>query len=270
MPDRYVVIGNPIAHSRSPDIHAAFAAAAGEDLIYERLLAPLDQFRASANALRASGAKGANVTVPFKLEAFSYATELTPRATRAGAANTLGFDGARVWGDNTDGVGLVRDIEKNLGVSLQGARVLLLGAGGAARGVAGALIDARPGTLAITNRTIAKAEEIARVISGIDVLAVSALAGEAFDVIINATSASLEGQLPAVPPKSFAPGSLAYDMMYGKGETPFLQLAAATGARTADGLGMLVEQAAEAFYLWRGVRPATAPVMAMLKAQTRR
>jgi shikimate dehydrogenase len=270
MPDRYAVIGNPVAHSKSPQIHGAFAAALAQDMTYERLLVPLDHFRPSVEAFRASGAKGANVTVPFKMDAYNYATELTARAQRAGAVNTLGFDGTRVWGDNTDGAGLVRDIEANLGVSIRGARVLLVGAGGAARGVAGALVDARPAKLAIANRTVAKAEDIAQAINGVEALTVASLVDYQFDIVINATSASLEGQLPAVPVKAFATGCLAYDMMYGKGATPFMQLAANAGARTADGLGMLVEQAAEAFYLWRGVRPATAPVMALLKTESAR
>jgi shikimate dehydrogenase len=268
MPDRYAVIGNPVAHSKSPYIHSAFAAALNQDMTYERLLVPLKQFRVDVDAFRAAGAtdaKGANVTMPFKIDAFNYATELTERARRAGAVNTLGFDGARVWGDNTDGVGLLRDIEINLGVAVRGARVLIVGAGGAARGVAGDLVDAHPAHLAIANRTVAKAEEIARAIEGVEALPIAALVDYQFDIVINATSASLEGQLPAVPLKAFAPGCLAYDMMYGKGDTPFMQLAAGAGARTADGLGMLVEQAAEAFFLWRGVRPATAPVMAALK-----
>jgi shikimate dehydrogenase len=265
MPDRYAVIGNPIAHSRSPDIHAAFAAAMNQEMTYERLLAPLESFCATVDALRLAGAKGCNITAPFKLDAFNYATELSSRAKRAGAVNTLGFDGARVWGDNTDGVGLVRDIENNLGINLQGARVLLVGAGGAARGVAGAIADAKPAVLAITNRTSSKAEEIAHETPGMLVLALEALVKYRFDIIINATSASLAGSLPVILSGAFAKDSLAYDMMYSKEATPFMQLAANADARTADGLGMLVEQAAEAFWLWRGVRPATTDVLAAMR-----
>ncbi len=276
MPDRYAVIGNPIAHSKSPDIHAAFAAATNQSMSYERLLAPLGNFRATLDLLRQSGEqdiegnvkgslKGCNITVPFKLDAFNYATELSDRARRAGAVNTLGFDGARIWGDNTDGVGLVRDIENNLGLAIRNARVLLLGAGGAARGVAGALAEAKPAILAITNRTLSKAEEIAQHTPTMQALAVESLSKHQFDIIINATSASLSGDLPAIPRSAFAQDGFAYDMMYSREPTPFMQLAASAGAGTADGLGMLVEQAAEAFWLWRGVRPATAAVLATMK-----
>jgi shikimate dehydrogenase len=276
MLDRYAVIGNPIAHSKSPDIHAAFAAATNQSMSYERLLAPLENFRTTLDAFRQSGAlgskgyiesdvKGCNITVPFKLDAFNYATELSDRARRAGAVNTLGFDGARIWGDNTDGVGLVRDIENNLGVAIRDSRVLLMGAGGAARGVAGALADAKPATLAITNRTLSKAEEIAQHEPTMKALSVESLSKHQFDIIINATSASLSGDLPAVPRSAFAQDCFAYDMMYRREPTPFMQLAADAGARTADGLGMLVEQAAEAFWLWRGVRPATAAVLTTMK-----
>jgi shikimate dehydrogenase len=272
MTDHYAVIGNPIAHSRSPDIHAAFARALDHDICYERLLAPKEGFREIVEALRQSGARGANVTVPFKFEAFQYANKLTPRAQTSGAVNTLRFDGDIVLGDNTDGVGLTRDIVDNLHVALSGARILLLGAGGAAFGVAGALLDARPASLVITNRTFAKAEELAAKYASTGfsntacAMSLADLADQKFDVVINATSASLSNEIPLVPPRCFMPAALAYDMMYGKGETAFLQLAARAGARTADGVGMLVEQAAEAFFVWRGVRPTTAEVIAMLKS----
>jgi shikimate dehydrogenase len=267
MTDRYAVIGNPIAHSRSPDIHALFACEFGCDLSYTRLLAPLGQFRETVESLRTGGARGANVTVPFKFEAFQYATTLTARARQSGAVNTLTFEGHSVVGDNTDGVGLTRDILVNLGVALAGARVLLVGAGGAAYGVVGALVDAEPATLAITNRTEVKATDLAAKYLHADVRALppSALAREQFDVVINATSASLSDALPLVPPACFAPSALAYDMVYGKGQTAFLGVAASAGARTADGVGMLAEQAAEAFFVWRGVRPNTGPVIRMLK-----
>ena len=271
MTDRYAIIGNPVAHSKSPEIHAAFARETRQDLSYERMLAPLDNFRQTVNAWRSSGAAGANITLPFKLEAFEFATERTARAHRGGAVNTLKFDSGKIIGDNTDGVGLCRDIVDNLGFAIAGKRVLLLGAGGAAHGVAGALLDEGPALLAITNRTLHKAEAIVEQLVGNDnahnfrVLSLAALPASRFDLIINATSASLSDSLPLVPTSSFAEGCLAYDMMYGMAQTPFLMLAANSGARTADGLGMLVEQAAESFMLWRGVRPATAPVLTMLR-----
>jgi len=272
MTDRYAVIGHPVAHSRSPEIHAAFARATAQAMTYERLLAPLDGFHVAVDAFRASGARGANVTLPFKLEAYRYANELTERARQAGAVNTLKFDGARILGDNTDGVGLCRDIVNNLKVPLVGARILLIGAGGAAHGVIGPLLSAGPQQVAITNRTFSKADEIARHFSSlgpVKAIRLEDLATENFDILINATSASLAGNLPPVPESCLQPGVLAYDMMYGKGQTPFMALAHAAGARTEDGLGMLVEQAAEAFFVWRGVRPATASVIAQLRAQLR-
>ncbi len=268
MTDRYAVIGHPVLHSRSPEIHAAFARECGMDIQYERLLAPLTGFVATVNAFRDSGASGANVTLPFKLEAFAYASAATARAARGGSVNTLSFIGEKIIGDNTDGVGLCRDIVQNLGQSLQGARILLIGAGGAARAVVGALLDCQPEALAITNRTAAKAQAIMKDFSAeksLCVLGLAELPARRFDVLVNATSASLTASLPLLPPSCFDKNTLAYDMMYGKGLTPFLALAANAGARTADGLGMLVEQAAEAFYVWRGVRPSTAPVIALLK-----
>lgn len=270
MPDIYCVFGNPIAHSRSPAIHAAFAASTGEDLLYTARLAPVDGFAAAVAAFVAEGGRGANVTVPFKEEAFRLCDELTPRAARAGAVNTLSFVAGRILGDNTDGAGLVADIVGNLGFALSGRRILLLGAGGAARGVIEPLLAGAPATLSIANRSADKAEALAAAFS--DIAAVDAgnfakMAGKSFDLVINATSASLSGDSLPLPPGIFAPGALAYDMMYGKGETPFLKLAREQGAaRCADGLGMLVGQAAEAFAVWRGVRPATGPVLAMLRA----
>ena len=268
MTDRYAVIGHPVLHSRSPEIHAAFARECGVDIQYERMLAPLAGFVATVDAFRADGASGANVTLPFKLEAFAYASETTARAERGGSVNTLSFIGEKIIGDNTDGVGLCRDIVQNLGQSLQGARILLIGAGGAARAVVGALLDYQPENLAITNRDAAKAQAIMQDFSAeksLCVLGLAELPARRFDVLVNATSASLTASLPLVPASCFDKNALAYDMMYGKGLTPFLALAANAGARTADGLGMLVEQAAEAFYVWRRVRPATAPVISLLK-----
>jgi shikimate dehydrogenase len=271
MSDRYCVLGNPVAHSRSPAIHAQFAAQSGQDLVYEALLAPLDGFADTVRTFIAAGGKGANVTVPFKEEAFRLCTRRSPRAERAGAVNTLVFAADEISGDNTDGAGLVRDIEVNLGFSLAGKRILLLGAGGAARGVIAPLLACQPASLMIANRSADKAQALAQQFS--DLAAVDAgnfakTAGGSFDVVINATSASLAGEALPLPAGIFAPGSLAYDMMYGKGETPFLALARAQGAaHLADGLGMLVEQAAEAFLVWRGVRPDSRPVLAALRTQ---
>lgn len=268
MIDRYAVIGHPVAHSRSPEIHAAFALECGADIQYERLLADLTGFVETVETFRNGGASGANVTLPFKREAFAYAGERTERAIRGGSVNTLSFVGDKIVGDNTDGVGLCRDIISNLGQSLHGARILLIGAGGASRGVAGALLDCKPETLAITNRTSSKAQAIVDEIgdgTSISAIGLAALPSRSFDVLINATSASLTANLPLVPVGCFGKNALAYDMMYGKGLTPFLALAASTGARTADGLGMLVEQAAEAFFVWRGVRPSTRPVIDQFK-----
>ena len=271
----YCVFGNPIAHSKSPAIHRAFAAACGQDLRYEARLAPLDGFAASVADFVAGGGRGANVTVPFKEEAFRLCDRLSARAELAGAVNTLSFADGEIVGDNTDGAGLVRDIVTNLGVALAGRRVLLLGAGGAARGVIEPLLGERPQSLTIANRSADKAELLAEIFQNsastvnatVDGGNYEKLAGRSFDVVINATSASLAGASLPLPPGLFAAGSLAYDMMYGKGETPFLALARSQGAaRCADGLGMLVEQAAEAFRLWRSVRPATAGVLAELRA----
>lgn len=267
MTDRYAVVGNPVAHSLSPEIHAAFARETGQDIAYTRLLAPLDAFARTVETFRAGGGKGLNVTVPFKGEAFRLATERTERALAAEAVNTLRFDDGRVHGDTTDGPGLVRDIVDNLAVPLAGKRVLLVGAGGAARGVIQALLDTGIETLVVANRTVARARELAeRFGSEVAPRGFDALGDAGFDVVVNATSASLSGEAPPLATGVFAPGSLAYDMMYGKGETPFLAAARAAGAaQLADGLGMLVEQAAESFLVWRGVRPQTAPVLAMLR-----
>ena len=267
MPDRYAVFGNPISHSKSPLIHAAFAAQTGADMVYEAILAPLDGFAAAIEAFRAAGGRGGNVTVPFKEQAYALC-EPSARAREAGAVNTLSFEGDRIIGDNTDGAGLIADIVGNLGYSLAGRRVLLMGAGGAARGVLGPLLQGGIEKLVIANRTPDKAVMLAThfadVHNGVEGCAYAALEG-GFDLVINATAASLAGELPPLPDDVFAPGALAYDMMYGR-DTPFLAFAHARGAVCADGLGMLVEQAAEAFAVWRGVRPDTAPVLRMLRA----
>jgi shikimate dehydrogenase len=267
--DRYCVIGNPIAHSKSPAIHAEFARQTGQRLDYERCLAPLDGFTATVRELVAEGYKGANVTVPFKLEAAALADTLSERARAAGAVNTLSFTAAGIAGDNTDGAGLVADITGNAGVAIGGARILLLGAGGAARGVILPLLQQRPRELVIANRTAATAEALAATFGahGVPVSACTfaALDGR-FDIVVNATSASLAGDLPPLPPGLFGAGTLALDMMYAADPTPFMQFAASLGATARDGLGMLVEQAAEAFFVWRGVRPATAALLAAMRA----
>lgn len=267
MTDRYAVIGNPVEHSRSPQIHAAFARATAQDLAYGRLLAPLDGFRATARGFFAAGGCGANVTLPFKEEAFRLADRLTDRARLAGAVNTLRADPDGLLGDNTDGEGLVRDLH-NLRVPLRGARILLVGAGGAARGVLQPLLDQAPGLLVIANRTVSRAAELACRQPGVTATSFAGLSGSRFDVVINATSASIAGEVPPLPGALFGAGGVAYDMMYGKGETAFLAWARGTGAAVlADGLGMLVEQAAEAFFVWRGVRPPTAAVLEGLRRE---
>ena len=266
--DRYVVIGNPVAHSLSPDIHARFARATGEALAYERLLVEPGDFARAARGFFAAGGRGANVTLPFKVEAFDFAQERTPRAEQAGAANTLAARGAVVLGDNTDGAGLVRDLTANLGLELAGKRILLVGAGGAARGVVGPLLALSPAMLTVANRTSERAKELAlrfRHAGPVEGVGLDAM-GEGFDLVVNATSTSTRGETLALPGGVFAAGATAYDMAYGAAARPFLDRARAAGARTSDGLGMLVEQAGESFYLWRGQRPDTAGVIAALRA----
>lgn len=270
MTDRYAVIGNPIAHSKSPRIHAAFARQTGQDISYEAILGPLDAFRETVLAFRAAGGKGMNVTVPFKIEALHLADHLTPRARQAQAVNTLRFDTTGILGDNTDGIGLVNDIEQRLAFPITGKRVLLIGAGGASRGAMLPLLEAGPTELSIVNRTRSKAEELKQQFAAhphIAALGFADLPGRSFDLVINATSAALTGG-PSfdLPAGLFSDGALAYDMMYGNNETAFQQAARQCGAsQTADGLGMLVGQAAEAFYLWRAVRPDTTPVLTALR-----
>lgn len=272
-PDRYVVIGNPVEHSKSPRIHTLFAEQTAQTLTYERLLAPIGDFSSSVREFIAAGGRGANVTVPFKEEAFSLADQLSARAAAAGAVNTLRFDSnGTVFGDNTDGAGLVRDITANLCRSLHAKQVLLLGAGGAARGVILPLLLEGPARLYIANRTPAKAAALVNEFSALpdtppgllDGGSFSKLADQHFDIIINATSAGLSDTPLDLPEGLFAEGALAYDMVYGR-DTPFMQQAVTAGAQVADGLGMLVEQAAESFCIWRGVRPETQPVMQALR-----
>ncbi len=271
VPGRYAVVGNPVAHSRSPWIHAQFAVQTGERIEYGALLAPLDGFASTLVAFRAAGGKGANVTLPFKAEAFALSDARSARAEAAGAVNTLDFSGEGIRGDNTDGCGLARDLVQNLGFSVTGRRVLLLGAGGAARGVLQPLLEERPAGLVVANRSVDKARSLVAALAGrvpgpVAVCGYDELAGERFDLVINATSAGLSDAPLPLPPGLYSPGSLAYDMVYGK-ETAFMRTARSGGAgRVADGLGMLVEQAAESFFVWRGARPATGPVLAALRA----
>ena len=269
MTDKYAVIGNPVSHSKSPLIHKMFAEQTGQDISYEKIESPLDGFADTTAQLRGDGYKGCNVTVPFKFEAFQLCKQLTGRARAAQAVNTLRFENGEILGDNTDGAGLIADIEQNLGCKLLFKKVLLMGAGGAAHGVIWQLFNAGA-SIVIVNRTLDKAQLMASEFTSYGTVFTSSyegLAGKQFDVVVNATSSSLSNKLAPLPKGVFAPGSLAYDMMYGK-QTPFIKFAREQGAAIAsDGLGMLVEQAAEAFYKWRGVRPDTAPVLAKLRLQ---
>ena len=261
MTDRYALIGLPLGHTKSPAIHAEFARNTNQDLTYEAIEAPADGFAATVDRFRAAGGRGINVTLPFKVDAFAYATDRNERARLAGAVNCMKFEGDRAIAENFDGVGLVNDIRINLDRSMRGRRVLLLGAGGAARGALLPLLEAKPALLAVMNRTVAKAKALGEQFGSHGNLVTGGyadFAGERFDLVVNATSASLRDELPPVRPDAFAAGCLAYDLVYGKGMTPFLRVAKEAGAeRIADGIGMLVEQAAEAFVWWRGVRPET-------------
>jgi shikimate dehydrogenase len=264
MTDRYAVLGNPVAHSKSPVIHAMFAAQTGEAIEYTRVFCPMDGFEASVSAFAAAGGRGCNVTVPFKFDAPRLAARVSERAQRAGAANVLRFDGIDDWfADNTDGIGLVRDIELGAARPIEGSRVLLIGAGGAAAGVLGPLLERRPAVLVVANRTNARAQALVDRHPGASARPLGDCGGP-FDIVINASASSLHGAAVPVPPAVLRPGALAVDLMYGAPAQGFLGWAAAHGAVPRDGLGMLVEQAAEAFFVWRGVRPATAPVLAAL------
>jgi shikimate dehydrogenase len=263
MGDRYALVGNPVAHSKSPLIHAAFARATFQDLEYGLIEAPLDGFATTVERFRLGGGRGLNVTLPFKQEAFTLCNRVSDRARVAQAVNTLVLETG--FGDNTDGIGLVHDLSRNL--NYQFRNVLLLGAGGAAQGVVGALLEAGAGRVVIANRTVSKAQALAARFPGASACDYHGLEGQfegQFDLVINATSAGLADDAPPLPPGILRSGVLAYDMVYGR-ETPFLAAARTAGARTCDGLGMLVEQAAESFFLWRGVRPQTRPVLEKLR-----
>ena len=263
MTDKYAVIGNPIGHTKSPLIHSTFAKQAGQDIAYRAIETPLDGFRHAVDDFRAAGGRGLNVTAPFKLDAFAYATDLTEQAQLAGAVNALKFEGDRVLAQNFDGIGLESDIVNNLGFPIEGRRVLLLGAGGAARGALLPILAQKPDRLLVVNRTESRAYALAEQFAGYGNLSASSYPElgamhASFDTVINATSASLRGELPPVHPDVFSSDGLAYELAYGKGLTPFLRLAQGAGVRhLADGVGMLVEQAAEAFAWWRGIRPDT-------------
>ena len=270
-PDRYAVFGHPIGHSQSPRIHAWFAAETGEVLTYDAQDVKAEQFPAAMAEFLAAGGRGLNCTVPLKELAFRRADALSERAQRAKAVNTLKVlpDGA-LFGDNTDGAGLIRDLTSNLGLMLRGQRLLILGAGGASRGIIEPLLEQQPTRLTIANRTAKKALQLAHEFSDLGPVTGSGLAdlkSEHYDLILNATAASLSGDLPDLPPGLLAPGGSCYDLAYGKKPTAFVHCGQAHDARlSVDGIGMLVEQAAEAFQLWRGIRPDTAPVIAALEA----
>lgn len=267
--DRYAVMGNPIAHSKSPEIHTYFAEQTCQDMVYDKILVEEGSFTRQAQQFFADGGQGLNITVPFKEEAYAFADQLTPRAQQAGAVNTLALqkDGTTL-GDTTDGAGLAADLQAKQW-PVQGRNILVLGAGGAVRGIMQALLDQQPALLVIANRTLSKAETIAELFRShgkLQACEFGELAGGAFDLIINGTSASLAGDLPPLPEGVVRPSSAVYDMMYGAEFTPFLRWAQDQGAeQLADGLGMLVGQAAESFYLWRGIRPEVKPVEEALR-----
>jgi len=267
-PDYYAVMGNPIAHSKSPFIHTAFARQTGQLMRYEALLVGLSEFTQAVDDFQARGGKGLNITVPFKPMAWQLADFRSERAERAGAVNTLWFDEqGRRQGDNTDGIGLVRDLSHNHGYRMENQRVLILGAGGAVRGILEPLLQENPAQCVIANRTLAKAQELAHWFP-LTTVSYDDLIHHTFDLIINGTSASLQGERLPLPAGLLAPGGWCYDMMYAAHPTSFMQWGLAQGAaQVLDGLGMLVEQAAEAFYLWRGIKPDTLPVIQQLRTQ---
>jgi shikimate dehydrogenase len=270
MTDRYAVMGNPVAHSKSPRIHAQFAGDTKQALVYGTELVALDGFVAAAQAFFASGGKGLNITVPFKQEAWALVAQRSPQAELAGAVNTMFLDEqGRLQGHNTDGIGLVRDIKQNHGGVLQGKRILILGAGGATRGILLPLLQESPLSICVANRTVSKAYELAELFASYGAVTgcgFADLVDQQFDWVLNASSASLQGELPPLPDALLAPGAWCYDLMYAKEPTIFCRWATEHGAvQSLDGLGMLVEQAAESFFLWRGVRPQTAKVLASLR-----
>jgi shikimate dehydrogenase len=272
-PDKYAVVGYPIAHSWSPFIHGLFAKQTGHAISYSRLEVPPEALNDRVVEFFAAGGQGLNITLPHKQAACLIARERTPRAEMAGAVNTLALRNSGLFGDNTDGAGLIADLTRNLSFDLRGTRVLLLGAGGAARGVLGPLLEADPEYLEIANRNEDRAKELAHEFSTLGTVhgcGFDGIASTTFDLVLNATSASLQDTIPPIPPAVIGPTTLCYDMAYGKGDTAFTRWSKSAGAGRAEtGWGMLVEQAAESFLIWRGVKPDTAAVIAAVKSDTR-
>ena len=269
-PDQYAVFGNPIRHSKSPEIHAAFAAQCGQNMVYRTHLVEDGLFAETARRFFSNGGKGLNITVPCKVDAFRFADSLSERARRAGAVNTLARqDDGTIYGDNTDGIGMVRDMLENLAWDVAGRRILMLGAGGAVRGILGPLLARKPSHVVLANCTVTKARALAAEFAELGEVrgcSYEGLAGSQFDLVINGTSASMSGELPPLPPGILSESACCYDMMYAANPTPFMHWAAAEAAwAVSDGLGMLVEQAAESFCIWRGVRPNTAPVIEQIR-----
>jgi len=273
--DRYAVMGNPIAHSKSPDIHKLFAKQTQQDLSYEAIFVETEKFKPSVHDFAHAGGKGLNITVPFKQQAWELATQRSQRAELAGAVNTLSLnDDDQYVGDNTDGIGLVRDLTNNHNINLQNLRILIIGAGGAVRGVLLPILEQQPQSVIIVNRTQRKAEKLAELFTAfghISPLSFEQLSGKSFDLIINGTAASLQGEVPPVPANCINETTNLYDMMYASEPTPFMQWGTQHGAKSCiDGLGMLVEQAAESFFIWRGVRPDTQLVINTLRAHMKK
>jgi len=269
MPDRYAVIGNPIKHSKSPQIHSAFAQQEKVQISYERILAEENTFTDTVNQFKQHGL-GLNITVPFKIEAYQQCVELTPHAQAAKAVNTISFNSSGEWlGANTDGIGLLRDLKDNLNCNLSNKKILILGAGGASRGILLPLLGERPTHIIIANRTVEKAQQLAAEFTSVGEVSASSypnLKGQSFDVILNATSSSLSNQLPPVPNQAIADNCLCYDLMYSDQDTAFMQWAKQNyAAKVSDGLGMLIEQAAESYFIWRGFKPNTREIFTLFR-----
>lgn len=262
-------MGNPVAHSKSPQIHTAFAEQTQQTIFYQAILVEEGKFKEAIKEFHGQGGKGLNITVPFKGDAWEVADHRTSKAERARAVNTISFDDGKIIGDNTDGVGLVRDLTSNHNVSINDKNILILGAGGAVRGILDPLFDGEPDKIVIANRTVSRAQELADTFSDrgdVTACGFEELVGSTFDIIINGTSASLQGSVPQLPEGLLNANACCYDMMYSMSDTPFVSWAKAQGADKAfDGLGMLVEQAAESFFIWRGIRPETGSVIELVR-----